>query len=226
MLEWSGDGSGLHGGNGLRGFVAASREDLVSSVDPELLVGYQLSDGAMSATIPVDPEAELGRMPEKVREWTVAELMPMLGGLEQSRDLDRGARVYRATLCIQCHRFAGEGGSTGPDLTGVAGRYSNEDLLRSLIEPSRSISDQYEQSVVHLREGGRTVGRVIGMQDSAVQINTNPYGRAIVSIPSDKIDRIEPLSTSAMPEHLLDVLEAEEILDLLAYLQSGRAPSE
>jgi putative heme-binding domain-containing protein len=223
LFEWCDYASGLHGGHSLIGFVAAAREDVVRSVDPELLVGQQVSGGAGSATIPVDPEEELGRMPEMVRAWTVAEIAPLLSGLDDPRDLQRGARVFRATLCVQCHRFGGDGGSTGPDLTGVAGRYSREDMLRTLIEPSHSISDQYEQSAVFLREGGRVVGRVVGMTDSELEVNTNPFGRSIISIPRAEIDRVEPLETSAMPDHLLDVLRVEEILDLMAYLESGRA---
>lgn len=223
MFEWCDYASELHGGHSLVGFIAAAREDLARSVDPELLVGQQVWEGSSSATIPVDPEKELGRMPDMVREWTVSELVPLLSGLDQKRDLARGARVFRGTLCIQCHRFAGDGGSTGPDLTGVAGRYSREDMLRTLIEPSHSISDQYEQSAVLLREGGRVVGRVVGMTDSELKVNTNPFGRSIVTIPRAQIDRVEPLETSAMPDHLLDVLLAEEILDMMAYLESGRA---
>ena len=223
LFEWCDFASSMHGGHSLQGFVRVAREDVMDSVDPELLVGMQISDGADSAVIPVDPEEELGRMPEPVREWTVADLLPSLSQIDGDRDLARGARVYRGTLCIQCHRFQGEGGSTGPDLTGVAGRYSREDMLRTLIEPSHSISDQYEQSAVVLREGGRVVGRVVGMTDDEISVNTNPFGRSITTVPRGKVDRVEALTTSAMPEHLLDVLEIEEILDLMAYLESGRS---
>lgn len=222
MFDWYDYASSLHGGHSLRGFVSSARDGLLEGVDPEMLVDLQVSDGALSATIPVDPEEELGRMPEPIRAWTVAELVPRLDELDDPRDLERGARVFRGTLCIQCHRFAGEGGTTGPDLTGVAGRYSRVDMLRTLIEPSHSISDQYEQSVVYLSEGGKVVGRLVGKDDEGLQVNTNPYGRSIVEIPMGKVDRIEPLATSAMPEHLLDVLHAEEILDLMAYMERGR----
>lgn len=224
MMEWTSNASELHGGHSLRGFVNAAREDLAQSIDPNLLVGYRMNTGI--AAIPVDPEAELGRMPEPVRAWTVAELVPRLGEVGGSRDLERGARVFRGTLCIQCHRFAGEGGSTGPDLTGVSGRYSREDMLRSLIEPSHSISDQYGQTAVNRSDGTRVVGRVVGMSEDEIEVNTNPYGRSIVTVPRGEVASMNIVETSAMPEHLLDVLEAEEILDLMAYLESGRSANE
>ena len=220
MMSWTSNASELHGGHSLRGFVNVAREDLVQSIDPDLLVGYRRDTGV--AAIPVDPELELGRIPEKVRTWSVAALAPRLDEVGGARDLERGARVYRGTLCIQCHRFDGEGGSTGPDLTGVSGRYSREDLLRSLIEPSHSISDQYGQTAVNRTDGSRVVGRVVGLSEDTVEVNTNPYGRSIVSVPRAEVASMSPVATSAMPERLLDVLEAEEILDLMAYLESGR----
>ena len=224
MLEWTKYASDLHGGHSLRGFVNAAREDLAQTIDPNLLVGYRMNESV--AAIPVDPEAELGRMPEHVRVWTVADLVPRLDEVGADRDLERGARVYRAALCIQCHRFDGDGGATGPDLTGVAGRYSREDMLRSLIEPSHSISDQYGQSAVIRNDGTRVVGRVVGLSDENVEVNTNPYGRSIVTIPQSEIRETVAVDTSAMPAHLLDNLRAEEILDLMAYLESGRTAND
>ena len=49
--------------------------------------------------------------------------------------------MFGATGCFQCHRFAGEGGAVGPDLTQVAGRFSARDLLESIIEPGCRISE-------------------------------------------------------------------------------------
>ena len=221
MMDWTDYASDLHGGHSLRGFVNAAREDLAQGIDPNLLVGHRMT-GSIAA-IPVDPEAELGRMPETVRAWKVNDLSSRLGEVGGTRDLERGARVFRGTLCIQCHRFSGDGGSTGPDLTGVSGRYSRADMLRSLIEPSHSISDQYGQTAVTRKDGSRVVGRVVGMTDDAIEVNTNPYGRSVVVIPRSEVKSTSVVETSAMPEQLLDVLEAEEILDLMAYLESGRA---
>ena len=221
MMDWATYASDLHGGHSLRGFVNVAREDLAQAIEPDLLVGYRMNESV--AAIPVDPEAELGRMPEHVRTWKVLDLTPRLAEVGEARDLERGARVYRGALCIQCHRFDGEGGSTGPDLTGVAGRYSREDLLRSLIEPSHSISDQYGQSAVVRTDGTRVVGRVVGLSDENIEVNTNPYGRSIVTVPRGEVAETLTVDTSAMPANLLDTLQAEEILDLMAYLESGRA---
>ena len=62
----------------------------------------------------------------------------------KGRDFDRGRALFAAAKCFACHRFNDEGGGLGPDLSGVAGRFSARDLLESIVVPSKTISDQYE----------------------------------------------------------------------------------
>ena len=45
---------------------------------------------------------------------------PALDKLKSGRDFDRGRKLFAAAKCFACHRFDNEGGSNGPDLTGVA----------------------------------------------------------------------------------------------------------
>ena len=87
------------------------------------------------------------------------------------------------------------------DLTGSV--YSREDLLRSLIEPSHSISDQYGQTAVNRTDGSRVVGRVVGLSEDTVEVNTNPADADRERLQRGRVD--ESVATSAMPERLLDV---------------------
>ena len=88
-----------------------------------------------------------------VKEWTVAELMPVVErGLGERRDLERGRRLYGAVACAVCHRFGEEGGGVGPDLTAVAGRFGVRDLLEAIVEPSKVISDQYAAITIAKKE--------------------------------------------------------------------------
>ena len=61
--------------------------------------------------------------PEPVETVTLVEK-----GLTKKRDYDRGRRLFGEANCFACHRFDNEGGSLGPDLTSVAGRFSVRDL--------------------------------------------------------------------------------------------------
>src|SRR5205814_3477568 len=72
-----------------------------------------------------------------VKEWKLDELVPIVEtGLKSTRKFERGRQLYGAVGCAACHRFVNDGGSVGPDLTGVAGRFSVRDLLESIVEPS------------------------------------------------------------------------------------------
>ena len=85
-----------------------------------------------------------GRSPSWCPSWSRA---------DGRRDFERGRRLYGAVACAACHRFGHEGGGVGPDLTGVAGRFSVRDLLESIVEPSKVISDQY--AAVSIADEGR-----------------------------------------------------------------------
>ena len=61
--------------------------------------------------------------------------------------------MFAAANCYACHHFAGDGGAVGPDLTGLAGRFSPRDILESVLEPSKVISDQYAASVITTTTG-------------------------------------------------------------------------
>jgi cytochrome c551/c552 len=55
----------------------------------------------------------------------------------------RGAALFEAIGCIQCHRVDGRGGSLGPDLSAAGARFGRRDLLTAILEPQAAVSDQY-----------------------------------------------------------------------------------
>ncbi len=160
---------------------------------------------------------------EYVKQWTVADLEGSLGvGLEGNRDFANGRNLFGATACFACHRFGNEGGAVGPDLTGVAGRFSPKDLLESIIEPSKEISDQYNATVITMNDGSTTMGRIVNLSGDQVMVNINMLDpNAIQNVKRPEVKSMEPSKVSMMPPSLLDTLKEEDILDLLAYLLSG-----
>jgi putative heme-binding domain-containing protein len=80
--------------------------------------------------------------------------------------------MYSASLCASCHTIKGEGGVAGPDLTQLGNRFSYKDMLESIIEPDKTISDQYGATVFYLKEGGSVVGRMISQDDNKYNFKT------------------------------------------------------
>jgi putative heme-binding domain-containing protein len=155
-----------------------------------------------------------------VREWKLDELVPKVqAGLVGGRNFDRGRQLYSTVACAACHRFINEGGSVGPDLTGVAGRFSLHDLLESIVEPSKIISDQYQAINIRLKNGDVISGRVGNLNGADINVIEDMFdpGR-MTNVRRAEIESIEPSKVSMMPEGLLNSLQLDEIQDLVAYL--------
>lgn len=139
----------------------------------------------------------------------------------KDRDFEIGRQLFGAVACSSCHRFAGEGGAVGPDLTGVSGRFSARDLLESIIEPNKEISDQYGAVVIELKNGDWVTGRVANMNGDTLNVAENMLAPgSFTNVKRNDVAQISASSTSPMPEGLLDSLSEEEVLDLVAYLMS------
>ena len=131
--------------------------------------------------------------------------------------------------CHACHRFDGEGGAVGPDLTSVYGKFSPYDLLESILEPGAEVSDQYAASAFNLRGGERVVGRIMnlnrrkdGTEGDVYRITTDMMRpNETKALRAEDIVSIEPSGISMMPRGLVSTMEDSDILDLLAYLLSS-----
>ena len=65
-------------------------------------------------------------------------------------------------------------------------------------------------------------GRILDQNDQQLTVAIDPKApSAVIEIKANEVDEILPGKTSMMPVGLLNTLTREEILDLLAYIQSG-----
>ena len=155
-------------------------------------------------------------------EWQLAELSTLTKTDLVKRDFENGRKMFGAAACYSCHRFANEGGMTGPDLTSAGGRYSPHDLLDQIINPSKEINEQFS-SVVALTDDGRVhSGVVVNLNGDTLTLNTDltdPDMR--VTLDRKTIESLEMSKLSAMPTSLLGLLNKNEVLDLVAYILSG-----
>jgi putative heme-binding domain-containing protein len=158
-----------------------------------------------------------------VKEWTMNDLVPHLDQMSKGRSFQKGKEAFTVAQCFACHRFGDEGGSVGPDITGAASRFNRRDLLETIIEPSKVISDQYQNITVTKKNGDDVTGRLV--EDNEVEqklvLVVNPLAGDRVEIKKSDVQKRTPSKVSPMPEGLVSILTKEEILDLLAYIESG-----
>jgi putative heme-binding domain-containing protein len=218
FLNWFHKGMTYRGGNSFHGFIRNIRSEAVKSLADEERVA--LKDVLASVPEPKSPKFETKPRPF-VKQWTIDELAPAIEKGLAARNYDKGRNLFGETKCFVCHRFNNEGGGTGPDLTGVIGRFNPRDLLESLIEPSKTISDQYGAVVVLTGDGRNITGRIVNLSGDNVMINVDMLdNNKIVGVNRNTIESIGPSKVSMMPTGLLDTLTQDEILDLVAYLYS------
>ncbi len=159
-----------------------------------------------------------------VREWKAEELLPLLDRVGSKRSFDAGKQAFAGAQCVLCHRVGQSGGLVGPDLTAVASRFNRRDLLDSILNPSRVIDDKFRTTTITLKSGASVVGTIERENEEAVTIRTSPLLPQTSTLPQSDIARREPSAVSPMPPGLLNVLTQNQILDLLAYLESGGDP--
>jgi putative heme-binding domain-containing protein len=127
---------------------------------------------------------------------------------------------------VVCHRFFGDGGSTGPDLSQAAGRFQLKDLAEAIIEPSKVISDQYKASTVVTHDGKQFTGKIVSESKDTITIVVNPEDASkVAEVKKADIEETLVSPLSLMPKDLLKQLNENEMYDLIAYLLSRGDPN-
>jgi putative heme-binding domain-containing protein len=153
--------------------------------------------------------------------WTLDEIVELTKEGLKGRNYERGKTAFAAARCVVCHRFAGEGGATGPDLTQLAGRFGVKDIAEATVDPNKVISDQYRAYVIETSEGQSFTGRVVSENNGVLTVVTNPEDAAkTVQVKKTDIETMKPSTVSLMPADLLKPLGREEVLDLMAFILS------
>lgn len=212
------------GGARLANYLADIKKHAIESV-PENDMTSALTE--LINTPPKDSTPQFTLEPRSfVKNWTMEDLSGDLGvGLEGNRDFANGRQMFGAGTCYVCHRFNGEGGAVGPDLSSAGGKFSPYDLLETIVDPGAEISDQYGSSIFTLNDGTQVTGRIMNMSGDYYQVNTNMMNpSANTKVDANLITSIEPSPVSMMPPGLINTMSRDDILDLLAYLIAGGDP--
>ena len=213
---------GYRGGASFQTFLTRLREEAVA----KLTDGEKVALGELLTKQPVGEVNAISATPRPfVKKWTMQELVAALEGGLTKRDFARGRKMFGAANCFACHRFDSQGGAVGPDLTILSGRFSPRDILESIVEPSKQISDQYGSVQIITLDGKVVVGRIVNLAGDSYRVQTNMLDPgALVAVDRKQVDEMLPSRVSMMPAGLLDTLQMDEILDLLAYLLSRGNP--
>jgi len=227
-FKWYYKAFSYKGGHSFVGFIDSSRKAALKNVPAERFAWFNtLSGDSIVGLSARNLEVGMKQPVGPGRRWKIEEAVAMADSGISHRNFENGKAMYAAALCSSCHSIKGEGGVAGPDLTQLGTRFSYKDMLEAIIEPNKTISDQYGATVFYLKAGGSLVGRMISQDDNKYIISQNPFDPSTTrEIPKKDVSRTRVSEVSPMLPGMINRLNPEELKDLLAYLKSGGNASD
>lgn len=213
-------GRGYGDGASLPNFIAKLHAAAKATLTPE--ESTALAD-VLAAYVPPNsgPKKTVRKRTVLVKEWKMDDLLPALDEVGKNRNWDKGHEVFEAANCIACHKFGNEGGAVGAELTAASSKYSRRDILESILEPSKVISEQYQNTMFMTTSGKILDGRILEENADRIILQPNPLLPEKIELKKADIEKRAPSKISPMPEKLVNNFTKEEILDLLAFIESG-----
>jgi putative heme-binding domain-containing protein len=123
------------------------------------------------------------------------------------------ARMYSAGSAA-----AATASEVGPDLVNLGGRLTKGYLLTQILDPNASIAAGYEEYIIETADGG-TISGVLA-EDSATSVTLRRKEGHQDTVLRKNIARMRASTVSAMPEGHEREINAQQMSDLLEYLQS------
>ncbi|MEP6672245.1 MAG: heme-binding protein [Chthoniobacter sp.] len=209
-------------GASFNNFLVKVRRTAVGTVPPAELAGVQSTLDLWAEPLPKLRTSKKQRA--FVQDWKMADLEADLDQVGHGRNFAQGQDAVFAVQCLMCHRVGDEGGSVGPELTAISSRFSRRDLLESILEPSKVISEQYANTDIVLKNGTPVSGRIVSETADKIIIRPTMLAPDMQEINKADIQSREVSKVSPMPPSLLSMLTKQEILDLLAYFEAAGHP--
>jgi len=207
------------GGTNYRGYIKNMKRDALLNTTPrERTILKPLIEAQWPKAKPLPVPKGPGK------NWAADELKAIVAKGLRNRNFKRGEKMFAAARCASCHhfdRYSPMGGSGGPNLNGVAKRFSRAFIIDSIVDPSSVLNDQFQHTAIKTRDGEVIVGTVVDERNGTTYVMPSLLvPDALIEIPSDTITDKKPSEQSPMPSGLINALNKNELLDLLAYLFS------
>ncbi len=150
------------------------------------------------------------------------EALPPLATLIAMRgDAANGKATFfsaEAADCARCHVVNGEGKSVGPELSVIGEKLGRDALLESILNPSAAVSHEYKVWIIDTDSEGLLSGFI--RTESAESLELVDSGGNVTTIAIGDIVERRETGTSLMPDGLSTALTAQELVDIVAFLES------
>jgi len=206
---------------------------------PDLTTGLWThggSDADLTTTI-TDGVAGTAMPPNKLNTGEVTAIIAYLRSVRQppapaSGDAARGESLFfGAQRCSSCHIVSGRGGLLGPELTTVGSARSRAYLVESIRDPGQRFTEnhsfgddytlRYDTVTAVTADGATVVG--VPMNEDTFTVQIMDTTEHVHSFDKRSLKSFRHENRSLMPTYGPNRLNAADLDDLLAYLQTLRA---
>ena len=189
-------------------------DDLLAEhpLEPELLAASAASSDEVFANMELE-KALLATSPSELATAALA-----------SGDTNRGKNVFlkSAAACATCHMPPAGGVQLGPKLDELKTVLTPEQLVESVLYPSRLIDKAYRQVTVITNDGRQQTGLRVSETDDEIVLRNLAQSTPMTFRKAD-IDEVFESPVSLMPEHLVRQLkDRQEFNDLMRYVLEVR----
>ena len=137
--------------------------------------------------------------------------------LDLRSDAATGRAVFRK-VCATCHRLEDFGTEVGPDLRAAVRDKTPEQLLVSILDPSREVDRRFTNYLIETK-AGRSISGMIAAE-TATSVTLRRAEKAEDTVLRNQIESIVDTGKSLMPDGLEEQLKPQDIADVIGYLRS------
>jgi putative heme-binding domain-containing protein len=158
--------------------------------------------------------ALLKQLPDESAE-TDKLIAERFAALQQAPGNPENGRLLFQKNCQVCHQLRGEGKQVGPNLDGVAGR-GQQRLMEDVLAPSRNVDAAFRTTTLVTKDGRAFSGLAKDLPDGQISL-TDIQAKETILAAADVEERTQS-SASPMPANFSELLTAEQLRDLSAWL--------
>jgi putative heme-binding domain-containing protein len=139
--------------------------------------------------------------------------------LDLKADGEKGRAVFRKA-CATCHRLEDYGTEVGPDLRSAVRDKTPEQLLVSILDPSREVDRRFTNYLIETKSGRSLSGMIAA--ETATSLTLRRAEKAEDTVLRSQIETMVDTGKSLMPDGLEETLKRQDVADVIEYLRSIR----
>ena len=196
--------------------------ELMHLVQQNSLPQEFLAPAIRALTLSPDPDTRMFAAEQQQQLVPAEDRWPLEKLLAAEPDATKGFAAFQKGGCINCHKIGDQGKDFGPDLSAIGTKLTSNQLFEAILNPSQTISLGYEGVLVVTDEGTLHSGFLSAETNDTLSLRIP--GGLRKDIPKENIELREPMKVSAMPAGIDAVLSPPELVDVVGWLRTQRAP--